>query len=732
MKCKAIKWLSLLLCLLLLAGMTACDSTPAESGADGSTPGSSAVSDGNSEEPAGSSDGESAAAESSGGTGATAPSDSSKPANTTAGSNSGGKPVTTTTAKGEIKTVKFSDLDLTKLDELTEAPGADSGKNGTLYLIDTANMHSRLPSWQIFYDALKFTVSLQGLENRSGVSIYMEDDTSGRWLTYMRAWSDGLLYGKKIVKLRTIDAVIDKLGDRIKAHGIVLWDPAQPFTSNIATNICGVEGYLPVMYSDNEDSLYCRLIEAFGNSIVKMDLRGRFTGKAGTKIWGTSLDSSGSAKCDAYLWAMEKYVKTGKTSKEYIAYMTDFWPLSEQGTGGFLDKSVYETYLPSQDYVVANRIFTFDLSVFKNEPVNDDPGQKIGTDYATLTKLLKYQYDRNGGKFSRCIGFPPFPYKYKGNRPGVNDDVMLEWTSVEVMTAYNIALEADCPGPSSLYNTSVFSQYKPQVKWTQTARRQKALSSLPAYDQNTSYLYFFMGDYDAVSWTYHIGAAATRWGDKTRGNVPLGWAFNPNNSTRVPMIWDYFYATATDNDYFIGGDSGAGYVNANLLQAGKRKWSDLPEGLSAWAEWCTQWYKKCDITITGMLLDGNNGYATDAVLKTCATFSPDGIGVWNWPNKDSGLSTVGGTGVSGMAQDWNIGYANGFNLEAAANALLDIIATKRTARFYPIKCCIQTPTQVEESVKLAQKKLDAQGKGRKIKVVDPYTFFAMIAREKNR
>ena len=46
-----------------------------------------------------------------------------------------------------------------------------------------------------------------------------------------------------------------------------------------------------------------------------------------------------------------------------------------------------------------------------------------------------------------------------------------------------------------------------------------------------------------------------------------------------------------------------------------------------------------------------------------------------------------------------------------------------------MKCCLNTPTQVEKAVTLAQKKLDGQGKGRRIKVVDPYTFFAMIARE---
>ncbi len=726
MTCRKKRVAALCLAVLLLCGAAACDRTPAESG--NTSAAESAVSTAPQES------GDSAPTDGSDPAAPTVPdspsqsrSDGSGMTKRTSGvSGTGSRPVSTTT-KGGTKTVKFSDLKLNDLSALTELPDADSGKNGTLYLIDSENMQQRLPNMSLFYDALKFTVSLQGLENRSGVSMYMKDAKSGLWLTLMRAYSDGLLYGKKIVTLRTIDAVIDKLGDRIKAHGIVLWDPEQPFLSNIATNVCGVEGYLPVMASDDEDSLHQKLIEKYGKSIIKLDLRGRFTGKAGTKIWDTSLSSVGSAKCDAYLWAMEKYVRTGRTSRDYIAYMTDYWPLSSKGNGKFLDNSVYETYLPSQDYVVQNRIFTFDLSVFKNEPVNDDPGQKTGTDFATLTRLLQYQYDRNGGKFSRCIGFPPFPYKYKGNRPGVNDDVMLEWTSVEVMTAYNISLEADCPGPSSLYNASVFSKHKPQVKRTQAARRQKALSSLPKYEDNTYYLYIFMGDYDAASWTYY--SALNIWKDPARGKLPLAWAFNPNLSDRLPLMWDYFYATATDNDYFIAGDSGAGYINPNLLLEGKRKHSTLPDGLAAWAEFCTKWYKQCDITVTGMILDGNNGYAGERVLGAYTAFSPDGIGVWNWPNKDSGLSAVGSTGVSGMGQNWHItGHAT-FNADKGADMLIDMIDSRRALRFYPVKCCLNTPTQVEKAVTLAQKKLDAQGKGRRIKVVDPYTFFAMIARE---
>ncbi|MBQ8752794.1 MAG: hypothetical protein IJZ13_06795, partial [Clostridia bacterium] len=406
--------LSLLLAALLFVGMTACDNTPAVS--DPASETTSAESSEASSEENGTLPQESSAEDtvpSADATAGGAVTDTTAKAEDTGTTAATKKPTATTTKKATTTTkpvvvdkITFDELDLSDLGALTEAPGADSGENGTLYVIDTESMRERLPSREMYYDATKFTVSLQGLENRNGVSIYMQDHTTDEWLTFFRAQQDGLLYGKKIVTLKNLDAVLNKLGDKIKAHGIVVWDPTQPFTSNIATTVCGVEGYLPVMYSEEEDSLYMQLTEEYGASIVKMDLRGRFIGKKGTKIWDTNVASSGSAKCDAYLWAMEKYVKTDKTSKAYIAYMTDFYPLSENGTGEYLDNSVYETYLPDQDYVVANKIFTFDLSVWSDEPATDDPSQPAGRDYQTLKTLLEYQYERNNGGISQCIGFP--------------------------------------------------------------------------------------------------------------------------------------------------------------------------------------------------------------------------------------------------------------------------------------------------------------------------------------
>ena len=622
--------------------------------------------------------------------------------------------------------VAFEDVDFSNLSNFKEAEGANSGDKGTIYVANHRIFWGATGDKVLNYDMTKFAVSLQGLLNRKTPTLYIDEGQSMNWFRFLRSFTDAPLYGMKKKTLNDFNALLNAFGEQIKDYGIVVWDPSVPATSNLATTVCGADDYLPVMYSEDAASLYQMLIAKFGADIVKMDLCGKFTGE-GT-VWETERESTGSAKCDAYVWAIENYLKAEKCDYAHIAYMTDFYPLSAKGKGTYLDNSVYETYLPSQDYIVANGIFTFDLAMFGDHPATDDPDQRVGLDYEILKEILLFQYETNMGEFSQCIGFPPFPYKYTDQQGGKYDAVMAEWTTVEVMSAYNIAVVADCPGPSSLYNCSIYAQYEGQVDYSQAENRQKALDNLPEYDKDAYYVFIYGGDYDAVSWTYHL-AANQAWQDEKRGEIPMAWAFNPNLYERVPMLWDVFYHTATDNDFFIAGDSGAGYVNPLLLLEGKRKHSDLPDGLDEWESWCREWYDLLDITITGMILDGNTGYShnSKAVLKTYAEFSPDGIGVWNWPGNDSGTTLFEDIAVSGVAQD--SGFTRHDQVEAAAQNVVRFIQAGRKRNFYPIKTNIITPTMACEVFARAQEILDEQGDDGYIEVVDPYTFFAMLERE---
>jgi hypothetical protein len=78
------------------------------------------------------------------------------------------------------------------------------------------------------------------------------------------------------------------------------------------------------------------------------------------------------------------------------------------------------------------------------------------------------------------------------------------------------------------------------------------------------------------------------------------WAFNPNLSDRVPIIFDYIYETKTENDYFVTGDSGAGYVFPSRLH-----------DLDMWVEYNEPYLEKFDMDIIGFIID-------DTPLSTAA------------------------------------------------------------------------------------------------------------------
>ncbi|NSW56886.1 MAG: hypothetical protein HPY44_12815 [Armatimonadetes bacterium] len=49
------------------------------------------------------------------------------------------------------------------------------------------------------------------------------------------------------------------------------------------------------------------------------------------------------------------------------------------------------------------------------------------------------------------------------------------------------------------------------------------------------------------------------WFDQARGKVPVNWGINPLMAELFPAMLDYYYDTATPEDYFFVGCSGAGY-----------------------------------------------------------------------------------------------------------------------------------------------------------------------------
>ena len=488
------------------------------------------------------------------------------------------------------------------------------------------------------------------------------------WVTpgfyYESGWRMFGLYASNIV-----DTVNHFAGD---FDGVVLWDPAVPATSNVAMTIAGVENLLPIPKRNVAGSLYQMLVTGGPHLTVKRDLAGMFTG-TGT-IPETNLPSSGSAKNDAYRWAIEKYVKTGKTDPAKICYYVDAY-------GGNDNNNTAE------DYFVMQKGFVWDLDVWGDEIPVDDPGQAMGTDLTTLKSLLLACAERiTPEQMIQCGGFPPFSIKYStyGSAGGKHDPVPTEWECMDLLTAYNAYCEAD----GVISNCSIYHQMPRPTRINQ--------SPPPLYDEcvdagwitatgqvaKRMFVLHYVGDYDAPAWLNSL--LPPKWDHFYRGQVPIPWGWDPNTSDRGHAMWDEYIHTRTPRDFIQASDSGAGYINPNQLFP-PRNPSGLPSGVSNWIAFNKPWYRMFDIRHTGFIIEGNSEPSSSAAQDIFESFSGDGI-VDGWTTAEK---MVGSMPVIKMK---NIGISvpnAGVPTQAAAN-IANLAANNQKA-FIPIRSILQDP-----------------------------------------
>ena len=445
-----------------------------------------------------------------------------------------------------------------------------------------------------YNDVVRLYTCLQGSLNKkaeeNGFYIYQADPeftgVDNFWLEYMMG-EGKMLEDAMVIDITSWSSLWDTLGSYILEAGIVLWDPDVPATSNVASTICAVEGYLPVRYDTDSNSLYTWLK---GKGVeVKLDLCGMFNDAAkGTKIADTDIDSTGSIKCDPYLWALEMY--GDRVNPEMVAYTLD--GASQVESNIIYQRAAVATtpganQLYSHDYYIYNECFFVDLTCKADEVPCDDPTQTKGTDAKTLGTILGYFQDRNNGKFGKLMGFPPWYMKYTVfNNWGTSGEVALEWAFVAFITGYDFIKEADAWHPSHMTNASVYTQYEMTTEKFENSEAEL----IETFFDDTYYFTVYIGDYDSSAWLKMM--VPDCFESSLRGQMPMMWAFNPNLSDRVPMIFDYVYENKTENDYFVTGDSGAGYVFPSRL-------ADLEK----WVEYNEPYLEKFDMDIVGFIID---------------------------------------------------------------------------------------------------------------------------------
>lgn len=578
----------------------------------------------------------------------------------------------------------------------------------------------------------RLIASLQGLINRA---FGMDDDhtvlvnfaldgSDNFWLNEMT--SKGIftqLNSKKIV-VSSMDKFYETFANQLKYCGMVTWDGSVPATSNVAATICGVDGYLPVLKgSEIETKLAEMGVEE------KISLFNKFTGELGTKIPDTDQDSSGSAKNDAYRWALEKYMD--RCSAYYVGYILDggvtipdnYWSLRN-----YAQFNCIENF----DYLIARQAFCFDLNPNPNDVVCDDPSQPAGTDYATFIMILQKRYERAKGAMGQMMGFPPWWIKYTVDTPGDTGHngklggPQLEWLFCEYITSYNMAMEADAAHPCSMSNGSFM--YKYRVTATEFKNTDTKEEDMLTFDSSKRYFTIYVGDYDSSAWMKNY--LANFWRDSARGTLPLMWAFNPNLSNRIPVVWEYIYATKSDKDYIVAGE-GAGYTMPGYFIENKAtgELRDASEGWDVWVEYSKKYYQLFDIDITGFIINSQSG------SLEVKGINPDIMKQYNKLSPVGSFTNAGGSRKQALALQDGVPYVYLYN-EIPFNADPQDTTAFRgmynydkgsmgSYNFSAYRTVVQSPSTIKEIVEGYSAYAGSQS-GKEYVYVDPYNFFSLV------
>jgi len=528
------------------------------------------------------------------------------------------------------------------------------------------------------YDEAMAVACLQGLINRADPGLYvlsLADKRPEYWLQVLS--QDGRwLRERQREPVSDLSGLVALAKGRVK--GAVIWDPSVPATVDVATTIAGVQDGV-VLSPEMAD----RYLGAWKLPILD-DLRGRFTGA-----------ETGSAKNDAYRWAIRKYLAQGACSAHLICLYEDAFSTRAQGDTG---------YVVTRDWAVRNRAFVFDLSPWGDEKPGDDLEQPLGTDLETYQLLLEEALCQSAGKqMTELAGF--FAFQKYSNVPGhasAHDPVPTEWETVYLVSPYNGYQNTVA---SSCFNQSLHSQ-APRRRLKQ--HRPTKVAKLA----DKTYLCFLMADYDSATPLYSF--LPDHWDDPNRGQIPLAWGIDPNLVETFPDLFSYFYATASANDYFTSDASAAGYMNPNRVQE-----SYLP----LFVRHNQRFFRETDMTIAPMVLDWDE--PTARVKDAFTKFAPDGFATIVMDLHGTGGKSPESHVWEGMPVTNLINNACNFDSPEQAAAILGACLQGQPAGspgFYLFRVVWTGPTQIIDTVgrvREARPDLD-------LEVVDPYTFFRLF------
>jgi hypothetical protein len=586
------------------------------------------------------------------------------------------------------------------------------------------------------YDTLIFLATLQGVVNRDRPRLYLNHDhprletpgVDAFWLEKYREMGQpyGWLARTKIIELDSLAEVLETFAGDVA--GIVLWDPAVPATLNVATTMAGVENLAVLRAgSDIEPEVTAQLK-------IKQSLVGLFVPGAVT-LPGSATPSSGSPKTDAYLWAKEKYLNTGRVNPLFLAYLEDGWPAARYAQNGMTRGGVYAL---ERDYVVQQRGFAFDLSPWADEAPNDDPTQPLGADAVTLKAIVEAAETQAGGQLIKVWGFIPWYEKY-AMEPGVGSSqhtpIKGEWESTWLFSQHGAYLQGgggDVFG-LAMANVSVHKfGPRPALRTpagppsTAELMGKGYLTAEGRVVPGRTFVLFYAGDYDLAHPVQVLLAnyAASPWLDSRRGEIPLAWGLNPALVEDIPGILTYLYATRSDQDYFVAANSGAGYLNPDAL-------SEVD--LLRWLGRSREFYRQYGYDMQGFLLNGNGAAMSQLRLDAFTFLAPAGILTPDYEIDEPWPRLQLGTPLSAIATETLAGTPD-VAAQAVHSAYRRIVLEQQRPPFLAFRSSFQSATflwGVRDRIQAQDEAGQLVGKNSEIlhpnyTVVDPYTFFFLL------
>ena len=546
-------------------------------------------------------------------------------------------------------------------------------------LPENVYFHVRGPGYSGYqkFDEAVALACLQGIMNRESPNkVYVNGGSeTTSWLEVLRG-EDRWLEDVEFMELDGFDDLLTYAISYIKT--VVLWDEDVPATLNVACTVAGVEDGVvmsPTMYKKYKDTLSDKTV---------ISLVDKFDGS-----------KTGSAKNDAYRWAIENYLETGRCSTDFICSYIDGWSFRAKGN---------ISYAVVRDWGIYHRAFVYDLSPWGDEAPLDDPTQEIGTDKETLLQIydIMYEQTKDVAPFEVCGFFEHQKYSKAGSNENSNHStVHTEWEYANLMTPYN-----------GYHNTCIDAAWNESFHGLYDGAH-NLISNRPEeeidLESGNVYICFFMGDYDSTHPVYRYLKQA--WDDPRRGEIPFAWAINPNLLDTYPDLIEYYYETATPNDYFVSDASAAGYFMPS--QVPDELWPNM-------LKHNIEYFRRADMSIAPMVLD-RKGMDYDDV-EMMRQIAPDGIGTV-LQNKNY---IYHGTVVTALLGG---GYDR-FDPVVGAENLTKVIDTqfeksRSGASLNLLRCVWTTPTVMCEMVDLYKE----ANPDKNVIVVDIYNYFKLMEQD---